>query len=99
MNPNSIIKLVSDAFRWSQTRQGRTTLITAYRVAKIVPPIVQRVDSWISSYTYAEAVVKVQQIEKEDASYLKKIYSSRVSDMSPGVRLAFEEALKRRHEI
>lgn len=98
MNPSSLIKVLSDVFRWSQTPQGRTTMMAVSRVAKAIPPIVQKLDSWISSASYAQAVRKVEEIERTDARLVKKIYLEHYNEMSPGVRQAFQEYLKRKGE-
>lgn len=99
MNPSNLIKFASNVVRWSQTPQGRTiTGIIIPRVLRGIPPIVQKLDSWISSASYAQAVRKVEEIERTDACLVKEVYQEYYNEMSPGVRQAFQEFLKRKGE-
>jgi|GEM_PF-2658055 len=96
-NLNSLIKVASDLIRWSQTPTGRNTIRVASMVARVVPPVVKQIDSWISSATYADAVVEVKKIESYDINQVAKIYeefSEKI--MSEGSRQALQESLKRR---
>jgi len=98
MNPQGLINILSAFFRWSISPQGATTLRTVSMAAKAVPPIIAKVDSWISSANYAQAVRKVQEIERSDTSLIKKVYREYHNQMSPDVKQAFQESLKRRGE-
>ncbi|MBD2229860.1 MULTISPECIES: hypothetical protein [Calothrix] len=73
-------------------------MMVASRVVRAIPPIVQTLDSWISSASYAQAVRKVEEIERTDAHLVKKVYLEYYNEMSPEVRQAFQEFLKRKGE-
>jgi hypothetical protein len=98
MNSSNLIKLMSDLYRWSKTRNGKIAIMTVSMLAMTVPPVVKTLDSWISSASYAQAVKKVKEIERTDARLVKKIYLDYYNEMSSGVRLAFQEFLKHKGE-
>ena len=80
--------------KFYQTPTGKQIVIMT--AAKVIPAVIKEIDSWISTSSYELAKDKVKEIENYDFEKIQEIYDARSNDMSPVVKKAFKESLRKR---